>query len=210
MRKLTKISLNWRLIESYELDDLKKFKRLLFLGASPNVPSYVDKWEESLLTRSIFEGKNPYSMLLIDAGANLYDKLYRSSIVHAVVFQKNHEMLRYLYQKYDKSELDIYDILGTPIFTAIARKDHDILHLLIELGADVNATSDKQIGYGDTVINKAILNSDIVSVRMLLEAGADPHKPGNMGYTAFDRTQEIKGQIAIDINKLLLKWTESR
>ena len=206
---MTKTSLNWRLIESYELDDLKKFKRLLILGASPNVPSYVDKWEESLLTRSIFEGKNAYAKLLIDAGANLYDKLYNSSIVHAAVFQKNHDLLRYLYQKYNKSDLDIYDILGPPIFRAIARKDHATLQLLIELGADVNAASDPQIGYGDTVINNAVMNSDMVSVRMLLEAGGNPNKPGNMGNTAFDRVKEIEGQIGKDIEELLRNWTKS-
>ena len=206
---MTKISLNWRLIESYELDDLKKFKRLLILGASPNVPSYVDKWEESLLTRSIFEGKNPYAILLIDAGANLYDKLYRSSIIHAVVFQTNYELLRYLYKKFSKAELEIYDILGPPIFKVIFVKDHNTLQLLIDLGADVNATSDPQVGYGDTVLNNAILNSDVVSVRMLLESGADPNKPGNMGRTAFDRANEIEGQIGQEINTLLLQWTKS-
>ena len=122
---MSDLFLSLQLIEAYHNQDITLFEKLLQAGANPNAPSYIDKWEESLLTLSVFDGKTEYAILLIEHGAPLYDKLYRSSIVHNAVFVKNHELLRYLYRKYDKSELEIYEnSYGPPIFVAIFRKDH--------------------------------------------------------------------------------------
>ena len=46
-------------------------------------------------------------------------------------------------------------------------------------------------------------NGDLISVKILLDAGVNPDQPGNMGYTAFDYVSEIQGELGAEIKDLL-------
>jgi len=78
----------------------------------------------------------------------------------------------------------------TPLHAAIDRKRYDILDLLIELGADVDA----QDGDGQTALARAIVKGDREAIRRLQAAGATPPAVGDT--TNFrDRMAEMGGSI---------------
>lgn len=61
----------------------------------------------------------------------------------------------------------------SPLWAAVARKQHDLIRLLIERGARVNIGDSTS----DTLFGIAVSGGDAVIARMLLEAGADPSRP---------------------------------
>lgn len=72
----------------------------------------------------------------------------------------------------------------TPLHIATDGQHHDIVRMLIENGAEVNA-QDRE---GMTALHHAVLREDIVLAEMLLLGGADQSIRDNYGLVAIDKT----------------------
>lgn len=74
------------------------------------------------------------------------------------------------------------DFAVLPIHSAVAGGHDDVVAVLVDAGADVNARQP----HGWTPLHGAALNGSLVSVARLLAAGADPVARNDDGASAFD------------------------
>ena len=79
----------------------------------------------------------------------------------------------------------------TPLYTAAASKQVEILNYLIQKGADVNVQTKSE---KSSVLMFACDDNNLEIVKMLLEAGANPNLKDEDGETALQKTdsEEIK------------------
>lgn len=94
---------------------------------------------------------------------------------------------------------------GTTTLTyAIGRKHPDVLRVLIERGANVNAADGDAENYCPPLINAVEMN-DADAVRLLLSAGANVNATTSNGDTALDATHWTNEGNSRTICRLLLK-----
>ena len=68
---------------------------------------------------------------------------------------------------------------GTPLWCAASRGRLDVVKLLHELGADIDAVSQTNM----TAVNNACFTTNMATVQFLVELGADIHRPNERGET---------------------------
>lgn len=79
------------------------------------------------------------------------------------------------YDKYKDGEI-IYGFGGTPLHDAASyNHDPESVKFLIGLGLDVNAEGQEGLGSSGTPLTCAVNEKNLPAVKVLLEAGADPH-----------------------------------
>lgn len=74
----------------------------------------------------------------------------------------------------------------TPLHEAVESGNADLVRLLVEGGADVDATG----SFGDTPLHVAVDGSYVEIVRILVEGGADVNKPGSFDNTPLHEAVE--------------------
>ena len=85
-----------------------------------------------------------------------------------------------------------------PLFDALEQGDHELVRLLVEAGADVNAAE----GFGgNTPLHEAVEQGDVEMVKILVAAGADAHAEGFMSRTPLSLAAE---EGAAEIMQILL------
>ena len=72
-----------------------------------------------------------------------------------------------------------YDDFLTPLWYAVGNGELEVVKLLIELGADINAVSRSEISW----VNYACIYRQTDTVKLLVKQGADIHRPDKCGYT---------------------------
>jgi len=103
---------------------------------------------------------------------------YEFSLLHKVVLRICHvEITPDFFSKEDANRGDVH--MRTPLLWAASRGDDQILHRLLQLGADINA---RALG-GATPISNAILFKRYACFDVLLDSGADLSSPTDQGYT---------------------------
>ena len=154
---------------------------LLEVGADPNG---LPPGQSTPLSEAVFRGNQQYTDLLLNAGANVnafvnlkyQTMLYR---VSAVSYYSKEELRQLIGLG---AYVNIEDTYGqTPLFFSAYDPDVEKLKMLMEAGADVNA-SDKD---GNTVLhNLTRRNSNasrMDSVRLFLKSGCFINKTNDMG-----------------------------
>ncbi|HEX7296076.1 MAG TPA: ankyrin repeat domain-containing protein [Pyrinomonadaceae bacterium] len=97
---------------------------------------------------------------------------------------------------------DVFDELGkTPLHYAAEREHLDVMRLLLEHGADVNAHDERWIG--NTTLREVAGNCSFEVAKILVDAGADPTIPGWMQITALQKVQERKDAEGLRVCELL-------
>lgn len=71
----------------------------------------------------------------------------------------------------------------------------EILHILIDAGADVSSKNE----VGLTALNLAVATGEAESVRMLVNAGADPHGADGSGVTPMEKVARLRRFIELEI-----------
>lgn len=107
------------------------------------------------------------------------------------------------------AQLDRFDEMGlTPLHHAAGDEHLDVMDLLIQLGADVNAHDESTIG--NTPLAEVAGSCSLAVARKLLEAGADPTIRGWMQLNALDRAAQRQRDDGPAVRELLLAAVKSR
>jgi len=110
------------------------------------------------------------------------------SLLHTAVHSNNSKMVtRVLANIKDAQRKDYIDQINdysgqTPLLTAVALNDYDIIELLVESGANINA----QDRDGNTVLHFAVENQSPELVEYLIDNGVDVRIENNKGEKSFD------------------------
>src|SRR5664280_2746492 len=100
--------------------------------------------------------------------------------------------------------LNKFDDLGkTPLHYATEKGHIDVMKLLTQSGADVNAHDESKIG--NTPLSEVAGECSFEIAKVLIEAGADPTIKGWMQLNALDRAKNRKRNDGPKVYQLLLK-----
>lgn len=158
--------------------ELRSIELLLKYGANP------DSRDRSGLTPLMKAARHPQGYatvkLLIEYNADVNDIAgerhdYRT-VLHHSIFSGNLDLIRLLLAsgaRYPKLEFD----KPSPIDIAIISGRHDIVKLLIEFDADLNAGFNTTIGQPLHTALTQRIERKLEIVRLLLEHGANPNSP---------------------------------
>lgn len=198
------------LADSAATGDVDRVKVLLDAGANPNASSMAIP--TSLLTLkalgSGYNDKAPISFqiplhnaaeadeveivkCLIAAGVNV--KTVDKGGETALFMAQSSEVARILVDA--GLDLDVTNWLGwTPLVSAINDGSLDGVKALLSVGADVNVIHDR----GFTVFMSAVGSSErnVEIMKVLVEAGANPHGVSELGWNAFHAAVDVNGSYA--------------
>jgi ankyrin repeat protein len=104
-----------------------------------------------------------------------------------------------LEQKFDPNAFD--DLGKTPLHYAAEGEHLEVMRLLLDSGADVNAHDESVIG--NTTLGEVAGNCSLAVAKLLIEAGADPTIQGWMQLTAVDKARERKRSEGPRVSQLL-------
>ena len=123
---------------------------------------------------------------LIAAGADVDadDKLWFKPIQNAIFCGAGSEILGLLL----KAGASVESSNSDPLIDAVARRDPDVVRLLLEHGADAKMHDGEE--EGETPLHLAVYGNDLACVEVLLLHGADPLQPNNEEKTPLDAARE--------------------
>jgi ankyrin repeat protein len=208
--------------EAAKRGDVQAVQRLLRQGIDVNDRD----WGRTPLMTAALKGHLDIVKLLIKKGADIHARdlegktaLYLAALrVHTKVatFLRKHgaqldfvtairlgdlrEVQRLVKEGADVNSKDIYG--GTPLMIAAGTGNLEIVRLLLDNGADINATRD---GSDATALMNAVKGSNVEVVKLLIEKGADVNTVVEMGdenMTAMDFAA-ISGNV--EILKMLIE-----
>ena len=131
-----------------------------------------------------------------------------SDALHHAAEDGNCSVLNFLLDIGFKNTINEFDADHfTPLMRAAMKGHIDIVRVLLESGADVNAYDEPSIG--NTVLREVVETAEPELIKMLIDAGADPLIPGWMQLTAIDKAKE-RLEIASNILKLLKTPSSTR
>lgn len=109
------------------------------------------------------------------------------------------ESKRLLKEGHQPNEFD--DIGKTPLHYAAKGQHLELMKLLIDSGANVNAHDERVIG--DTPLGEVAGNCPFEVAKLLIDSGADPTIPGWMQLTAIHKAEERKRPEGLRVHELL-------
>jgi ankyrin repeat protein len=150
-----------------------------------------DKTE--MLYRAIRDGDLEKTKILLADFPNINQRLLICTPLEYAVQSKQRAVAEYLISKGANVNPTDYSQGGPILFPAILSGDMNMIKLLVDKGADINATS---------ALTTAIIMDNIEAVKLFLEHGASVNSPDEVGTTALHHAVET-GQI--QMVKLLLE-----
>lgn len=102
----------------------------------------------------------------------------------------------------EKCPVNTFDEIGcTPLHYAAKDENLEIMQLLLEAGADANASD--QSKFADTPLRAVASNCSYEVAKLLIDNGADPTIPGGMMITALQKAQARKKPEGLKVKELL-------
>jgi ankyrin repeat protein len=150
----------------------------LLLVAGTNINSTSHNLDESPLLAAIIKKDSKLAKQLLVAGASVNGTDIHSGIIITTTVLPIAVDWGYYPLIQDiinaGAEVDALETKGgrTALFVAVEKKSKEAIKLLIDAGADVNASG--AVLFGKTALMAASRNNDLPMVRYLLELGADP------------------------------------
>lgn len=112
------------------------------------------------------------------------------TVLHLACAGGNLGIVNTVMEKTGRKMLNKLDAAGyTPLMDAVEQNHLEVVKVLLELGADVNA---RGADVGQTALRIAAGEGSLEMARVLVEAGADPLLPGPLNLTPLDRARERK------------------
>ncbi|KAK5651425.1 hypothetical protein OQA88_12513 [Cercophora sp. LCS_1] len=179
--------------------ELGIFQLLIDAGADVNATGLYGEW--TLLHYAIRREGLAVALVLIEAGANV-----NGALLHAIQTSSLEIVSALIRAGADVDEMSDGRAYGeayarTPLQRAIEVGQPDMIHVLIEAGANVNAAAPREAGA--TALQFACITGQLGIAKHLIELGADVNAPGSQhkGRTALEGAAE-HGRI--DMIQLLL------
>ena len=143
----------------------------LLLEAGADVNSIGDRLTESPLLEAIIKKDSNLAKQLLVAGAAVNGRYGGYTVLPAVVDWGYYPLIQDIINA--GAEVDALVKYGsrTALFVAVEKKNKEAIKLLIDAGANVNAS--EAVLSGQTALLAASRNNDLPMVRYLLELGAD-------------------------------------
>lgn len=163
-----------------------RVRKLLELGADPNARNYFDQspLERVPMTR---RGRE-CGRMLIEAGADVNARSPSGlTALEIALRDKRSDKVQFLL------ELDADVRVGAPVLWAVRLENRPLLELLLQRGADPNATLDADGAHafagfmqGTTPLMRAAADQPLEVLQLLLDAGADLNAQDRSGRSAVD------------------------
>jgi len=135
--------------------------------------------------------------LLLEGGADVNtDSLVLTALQAAVYVQSLDLVSRLIDLGADINALGGWGAMWCAIHFAAGGGSLEIAHLLLEKGADVNASS-ISLGECQTALELAAKSGRLDMVQLLINAGADTHLPGSKRYRGAERLARQNGHMAV-------------
>ncbi|MEM4367330.1 MAG: ankyrin repeat domain-containing protein [Candidatus Anstonellales archaeon] len=177
------------ILHAIQKEDAWAVDLLLSMGADPNTRSYYSSHSTTPLIEATRTGNMDIFRKILEAAEKrgLESKMRDKALMHAICYKQNKMAAELLGRGVS---VDATDERGmTALMYAAMAKNYEGAKMLIERGADVNATSE-----GRNALFFAAEAGDIDIVRLLAEKGADPFVKDFNGQTPkkVAKTEEIK------------------
>lgn len=176
---------------------------LLSSGADVNAK---DSQGQSALWFAAWEGQGEVVHLLLDRGAdvNTSSNDGRTALMRAVIGGKSEpDQIRMIKVMLDKgANVNAQDkARENALIAAINGGRLEVVHFLIERGADVNAKAGPKANFGMTALMNAAYWGQVKMVELLLAKGADVNAKGYKGETALMIASKGKHQQVVELLK---------
>ena len=193
------------LFTAIEKDDVEMVRLLVETGADVNAAEGFGG--NTPLHEAVEKGDVEIVKILVAAGADVNAEGFMSRTPLSLAAEKGAtEIMQILLGPYadtpgggeDKEAASTPSIGSEALYTAIEKGNVEMVRLLVEAGADVNAAE----GFGgNTPLHEAVEQGDTEMVKILVAAGADVNAEGSMSRTPLSLAAE-KG--ATEIMQILL------
>ncbi|MFY7671067.1 ankyrin repeat domain-containing protein [Tenacibaculum sp. MEBiC06402] len=178
-----------KMIDAFEKRDLRKIKKLLENGVSPNLKDILGV---PILQRAIQENQYELTQILLNKGANvnILNRVGQTPLAWAARFG-NIEMVKLLLDAGANPNITDTKYQLTPLIAAAYANRTKIGELLIQNGAKVNH---KEIINNAAALHWALTKNNEDFVKMLIENGADYKEKALEGskYSAYDLATTYK------------------
>jgi ankyrin repeat protein len=169
-------------------------------------PGWFDNRRINQLTTAINLGETEKALELIDAKLPLdaVAKGQHQSPLFAAIATGNVRILEALLDA--GASLSATNEMGeTPLHAAVLQDNADVVRALIERGASIDAQVQrpKHQYDGRTPLMSAAAGNDLVTVKMLLEKGADPFLKDSSGFTALTFAEIFGKRAANHLRKVM-------
>jgi ankyrin repeat protein len=161
--------------------DYEKVSALLYKGADRLSPDPIDHYNSLKVAARTGHLDILKKLLENDKDHKLFLKYSESLLVNAAEEQQI-DMVRYLTQKIGPAK-KIYDY---PLFRLTESDDAEILKLMVQQGADINAVAK---WYNETPLIYAAKMGKTKAVKFLLQHGANINTRDGKGFTALDHAR---------------------
>ncbi len=155
------------------------------LGADLNI---MDEGDRSPLFLAVARNRKNVVDFLLSKNVDIYKKGKRGFEMIYFAIQNN---ISSIVDHYIKSDFDFTQVLSydgtTLLFAAIDAKNPELIEFLINKGLDVNQQSD----YGDFPLLGSVKQKDLVSIKKLIDLGADINKTDFAGRNALGIASEL-------------------
>ena len=182
-----------RLWDAILSNDVAGVRQALQNGANVNVVS-SDGFTSTPLTLACHKGYDEIVRILLDAGADAWWRNLKNQSAIDKAFEQGHFSTAEILLNHDNGLLEIENRHGhTPLLRAIGSQQSEIVHFLMDRGANVLATDED----GFTSLMNALYNeADLPIVRRLMAAGVNVDACDKFQRTAFHMAA-IRGRISV-------------
>lgn len=133
---------------------------------------------------------------------NSFDNNNREECLHIAVDEGNFDEVKNLLQS--GYSLDAFDDLDyTPFHYACKNEDYEMMDMLLENGANINAYNESKIG--ETPLGLVAATCSFELARYLIDKGADPTIKGWMQITALNTASKRKKAEGKRVYELLMR-----